>query len=189
MINMLLDEHVQGLLEKYIKDNSVISFGTGPLNKEFLKKLAIYIEVNDLNIKVVPTSHTMSELCSNLKIKTESLNNVEIDLAFDFVDQVDEDFNYISNETTSLVRDKMIAQDASEFIVVCEEANFIKKLNYNLLLEICPFAVNKTILQTMNLGEAKSAKKENGDPLLSETGNHFIKVQIDEIYGKVAGRL
>jgi len=180
--NMLLDEHVQGLLEKYIKNDSVISFGTGPLNKEFIKKLSVYISENNLNIKIVPTSHTMSELCSNLKIQTVSLDDVEVDLAFDFVDQVDEDFNYISNETTSLVRDKMIAQEASELIIVCEEQNFVKKLNYNLLLEICPFAVNKTLIQTMNLGEAKIVLKQNGEPLLSETGNHFLQVQVDEIY-------
>jgi ribose 5-phosphate isomerase A len=179
---MLLDEHVQGLLEKYIKNNSVISFGTGPINKDFIKKLSIYITKNNLNIKVVPTSHALTQLCYDLKIPIVSLDEADVDLAFDFVDQVDEDFNYISNETTSLVRDKMIAQEASELIIICEEENFVKTLNYNLLLEICPFAVKKTLIQTMNLGEAKLVLKQNGEPLLSETGNHFIQVQVDEVY-------
>jgi ribose 5-phosphate isomerase A len=181
LIKMLLDEHVQALLEKYIKDDSIVSFGTGPINELFVKKLANYIELNDLTIKIVPTSHKLSELCSQLKIPTASLNDVEVDLAFDFVDEVDEDFNYISNETTSLVRDKMIAQEASEFIIVCEEEKFVKQLNYNLLLEISPFAVDKTLLQAMNLGEAKHVLK-NGEPMLSETGNHFLQVMVDEIY-------
>ena len=179
---MLLDNHVQGLLEKYIKDNSIVSFGTGHINIEFLKKLAVYISTNSLNISVVPTSHVVSALCKDLGLKTASLDNVEIDIAFDFVDQVDEDYNYISNETTSLVRDKMIAQEASEFVIVCEEKAFVKKLKMNLLLEVCPFAVNKTLLQVMNLGEAKQKIKENGEALMSETGNHFIEVKIDEVY-------
>jgi ribose 5-phosphate isomerase A len=123
----------------------------------------------------------MTLICSQLKIKTVSLNDVEVDLAFDFVDQVDEDFNYISNETTSLVRDKMIALDASELVVICEENNFVKKLSAPITLEICPFAIEKTIAQTMNLGEVKH-RVLNGKPFLSETGNHFLDVQVDSIY-------
>ena len=179
---MILDDHVQGLLEKYIKDNTNVSFGTGPLNKVFLKKLAIYIVENDLKIKVIPTSHDLAELCAQLKINTVSLDEEEVDLAFDFVDQVDEDFNYISNETTSLVRDKMIAQEAAEYVVVCEEENYVNQLKFDLCLEVCPFAINKTLLQVMSLGDATHKLKENGQPALSETGNHFIDVKIDEIY-------
>jgi ribose 5-phosphate isomerase A len=179
---MIIDDHVQGLLEKYVKDNTNISFGTGPLNKVFLKKLARYIEHSNLNIKVIPTSHELADLCAQLKINTASLDDEEVDLAFDFVDQVDEDFNYISNETTSLVRDKMIAQEASEYVVVCEEENFVKQLKYDVCLEVCPFAVNKTLLQVMSLGEPTHKLKENGQPALSETGNQFIDVIIDEVY-------
>ncbi len=178
---MLLDDHVQGLLERYVKNNTILAFGTGPLNQPFLKKLALYIQENTLNIRVVPTSHALSTLCKELQIKTVSLDEEEVDLAFDFVDQVDEDFNYISNETTSLVRDKMIAQEASELVVICEEKDFVKKLNYDICLEVCPFAVNKTLLQVMNFGEAER-KMVNGEPVLSETGNQFINVKVDEIY-------
>ncbi len=181
LIYMLLDNHVQILLEKYEKNDSIVSFGTGPLNKDFLKRLAVYIENNSLNISVVPTSHVLSELCSELKIKTASLNDVEVDLAFDFADMVDEDFNYISNETTSLVRDKMIAQEASELVIICDEKNFVKKLKGNITLEVSPFAVNKTILHAMNLGEV-THRKVNGEAFLSETGNHFLDVKIDDIY-------
>jgi len=178
---MLLDDHVQALLERYIKDNTVVSFGTGPTNENFVKKLGLYIENNGLNIKVVPTSHTMAILCSQMHIKTASLDEVEVDLAFDFVDQVDEDFNYVSNETTSLVRDKMIAQDTAEMIVVCEEKDFVKKLSGTIRVEASTFAIKKTILQLMNLGEAKQVII-NGKPLMSETGNCFIDLKVDEVY-------
>ena len=177
----MLDSHVQGLLEKYVKNNSIVSFGTGDLNENFLKKLAVYISENNLNVRVVPTSHSMADLCSKLSVKTATLDDNEVDLAFDFVDECDEDFNYISNETTSLIRDKMIAQEASEFIVTCHENNFVKRLSGNILLEVSPFAVNKTLLQVMNLGDAKHCLKKN-EPLMSETGNRFISVKIDEVY-------
>lgn len=177
----ILDDHVEGLLEKYIKNNMVVSFGTGPINEKFIRKLALYIQRNDLNIKIIPTSHKLGSICKELQLKIGDLNEDNIDLAFDFVDQVDEDFNYISNETTSLIRDKMIAQEASEFIITCHEDNFVKTLGKKLLLEISQFAINKTLLQVMNLGEAKICM-ENNELKVSETGNNFIEVTIDEIY-------
>lgn len=177
----ILDEHVEGLLTRYIKDNMIVSFGTGPINEKFIRKLALYIERNDLNIKIIPTSHKLGSICKELKLKTANLDEENVDLAFDFVDQVDDDFNYISNETTSLVRDKMIAQEASEFIVTCHENNFVQKLNKTILLEVSQFAINKTLLQVMNLGEAKICI-QNGELKMSETGNNFIEVTIDDIY-------
>ena len=178
---MIIDDHIQALLEKYIKNNSVVSFGTGPTNEAFLKKLGLYITNNSLDIKVVPTAHSMALLCNQLKIKTVSLDDVEIDLAFDFVDQVDEDFNYISNETTSLIRDKMIAEDAGELVVVCEEKDFVNKLTGVIRVEASTFAVKKTIFQLMNLGDAKLVVSFD-KPKMSETGNYFIDLKMDEVY-------
>ncbi|MEI7961100.1 MAG: ribose-5-phosphate isomerase A [archaeon] len=178
---MIADDRVEGLLERYVKQNSIISFGTGPSNENFLKKLALYIEHSGIRVKVVPTSHSMGIICSQLKLITVPLDEVSIDLAFDFVDQVDEDFNYISNETTSLIRDKMIAQDAAEMIVVCKEKNFVQKLKPNISVEISNFAVNKTMTQLMNLGEPK-LRMANGRAVLSETGHYFADVLCDEIY-------
>jgi ribose 5-phosphate isomerase A len=178
---MIIDDHIQALLEKYVQNHSVVSFGTGPTNEAFLKKLGLYIVNNSLDIKVVPTAHSMALLCSQLKINTVSLDDVEVDLAFDFVDQVDEEFNYISNETTSLIRDKMIAQDAGELVVACEEKDFVNKLTGTIRMEASTFAVKKTILQLMNLGEAKLVVSFDR-PKLSETGNYFIDLKMDEVY-------
>ncbi len=178
---MLNDERVEALLEKYIKPNTVVSLGTGPTNESFLKKLALYSLNNNLKLQAVPTSHTMALLCSQLKIPTVSLEDVEIDLAFDFVDQVDEDFNYISNETTSLIRDKMIAQDAAEMVVVCEEKDFVPRLNAPMCVEISTFSPKKTIAQLMNLGDP-ILRLSKGKPVMSETGHYFVDLKFDEIY-------
>jgi len=178
---MLNDERVEALLEKYIKANTVVSLGTGPTNDSFLKKLALYSLNNNLKLRVVPTSHTMALLCSQLKMPTASLEDIEVDLAFDFVDQVDEDFNYISNETTSLIRDKMIAQDAAEMVVVCEEKNFVPRLDAPMCVEISTFSPKKTIAQLMNLGDPV-LRLLKGKPVLSETGHYFVDLKFDEIY-------
>ncbi len=178
---MISGDRVEALLERYVKQNNVVSLGTGPTNEAFLKKLAIYAESSGLRIKVVPTSHAMGLICSELKIPTVSLNDVEVDLAFDYIDQVDNDFNYISNETTSLIRDQMIAQGAAEMIVIAKEENFVPRLNCKMSIEASTFAVNKTMAQLMNLGEP-TLKLAKGKPVMSETGHYFIELKFDEIY-------
>ena len=178
---MITDERIEALLEKYIKQDSVVSFGTGPTNDSFLKKLALYSLNSGVRLKVVPTSHSMSILCSQLRIPLISLDEASVDLAFDFVDQVDEDFNYISNETTSLIRDKMIALDAEEMIVICDEKNFVPRLNWPISAEVSSFAINKTITQLMNLGEVK-LRMNKDKPSLSETGHYFVDIKPDEVY-------
>jgi len=175
---MIEDVHIEALLYKYIKPEMILSFGTGESNENFLKKLGLFVNEHNMNIKVVPTSHKIGILCSELEIKTIPLDETEIELAFDFVDQVDEDFNYISNETTSLIRDKMIAVDAAEFIVVCDEKNFVPQMKYDFRVEVSNFAFNKTLYQLMNLGEA-SAWKEKGEIVKSETGHAFIDIKAD----------
>jgi ribose 5-phosphate isomerase A len=178
---MITNDRIEALLEKYVLNKSIVSFGTGPTNEAFLKKLALYTLQNGLKISVVPTSHTMGILCSQLRIPTVSLDDVEVDLAFDFVDQVDEDFNYISNETTSLIRDKMIAQDAAEMIVIAQEKDFVNKLSGKMCLETSAFAINKTIAQLMNMGDPE-LRKINGKPVMSETGHYFVDLAFDDIF-------
>lgn len=178
---MLLDEHVEALLLRYIKPKSVVSFGTGPSNENFVKKLGLFNSEHFLDIKVVPTSHKIGLLCSEMNLKTVPVDDVDIDLAFDFVDQVDEDFDYISNETTSLIRDKMIAQNAAEMVVVVEEKGFVPQMDFNFRVEVSSFAFKKTLYSLMNLGEAKPWM-ENGKLIESETGHHFVDVNADAIY-------
>ncbi len=181
LVFMLLDEHIEALLLKYIKPKSVVSFGTGPTNENFVKKLGLFNSENNLEVRVVPTSHKLGLLCSEMNLKIASIDDAEIDLAFDFVDQVDEDFNYISNETTSLIRDKMIAQSAAEMVVVVEEKGFVPQMKFDFRVEVSSFAFKKTMYQLMNLGEAKPWE-ENGKMVQSETGHYFVDISADAIY-------
>ncbi len=178
---MLYDEHIEALILKYLKKEQIISLGTGEWNTAFLNKLALFNEENSLNLTIVPTSHALTGLCKKLKMKTVSLDDVDIDLAFDFVDQVDGDFNYISNDTASLVRDKMIAQTSAEMVVVVEEKGFVKKLTGPVVVEVSPFAIKKTIIQLMNLGEP-TQRMLSDKPLVSETGNYFIDIKLDDVF-------
>jgi ribose 5-phosphate isomerase A len=177
----LKDEGIEALISKYVSNNMVLSFGTGQHSTKFVKKLALRIEEEGLDISVVPTNNRIAESIEELGIKTVSINDREIDLAIEFVDLVDREFNFIERESGSFVRDKMIAQSAAELIVITEEKNMVDKLNGQIPFEVCTFGWKRSLIQLEKLGKAKLREK-NEKPFKTETGHYVIDVKVDEIY-------
>jgi ribose 5-phosphate isomerase A len=178
---VLREETIEALVAKYIKDNTVLAFGTSAASKHFIKKLAFKIEAEGLHVKVVATSRDIAAQLASLGIPLASINEDEIDLAVEFVDQVDKAFNYIKRESSSFVRDKMVAQSADDLIVITEEKNYVNRLHGFIPFEICIFGWKRTMLQLQKLGEAK-LRMVAGKPFRTETNHFVIDVNVDEIY-------
>ena len=178
---VLQDKAVEALIAKYVSNNMIISFGTSPESIRFAKKLALKIEEEEIDVRVVPTNSKIAQILHDLDIKITSINDREIDLAIEFVDLVDKEFNFIEKESGSFVRDKMIAQSAAELIVITEAKNYGKPLKGLIPFEVCSFGWKRTLLQLEKLGMAK-ARERNGRMFKTETGHYIIDVNVDEIY-------
>src|SRR3989344_1221251 len=129
---MIKDEHIEQLVAKYIKSGDTVSIGTSGLGEAFLKKLAVAISAKHVdleNVEFVPTSHRLAVIASQLHLPLVSINDSEIDVAIEFADSVDFDFNFIKRDSFSFVRDKMIAQSAGLLVVVADPKNYSKKLS------------------------------------------------------------
>ena len=176
------EEIVDAILEKYIgSETRVLSFGSSRLSEHFIKKFAIRMETEGLEIKVIPTSAHIAGILSEMNVPTTTLNESEIDLAIEFADQVDRHFNYIKQDSLSLVRDKMIAQSAEELIVVTEEKSFVKNLQGMIPFEVISFGWKRTLSQLETFGEA-TLRMQGAVPYKTETNNYIVDVYIDEIF-------
>jgi len=177
----LQDETIEAFLSKYVSNNMVLSFGTGKESTRFVKKLALKIEEEGLKASVVPTNNRIAEILGDYGIKAVSLNDKEIDLAIEFVDLVDKDFNFLEQESGSFVRDKMIAQSAAELIAITDKANYCEKLFGSVPFEVCVFGWKRTLLQLEKLGKAR-LREVGGKPFKTETSHYVIDVKVDEVY-------
>jgi ribose 5-phosphate isomerase A len=177
----LKEETIESLALHYIKSGMILALGTSEHSETFLKKIAFGIEEKNLKVSVVPTSHKMAVLLADLKIPVASLNEHEIDVAFEFVSQADKDFNFVKTDSTSLVRDKMIAQSAEELIVVANKKDFVEKISGIIPFEIVHFGWKRTLIQLEKLGEAR-LRKINGKEYRTESNNLIADVKIDDIY-------
>lgn len=177
----LNEETVEALVSKYVSNNMVLSFGTSKESLKFIRKLAFKIEQEELDIMVVPTNKEIARILSELGIKTVSINDREIDLVIEFADMVDTAFNYIKRDSSSFVRDKMVAQSAAELMVIVDKKDYGNALSGLIPFEVCKFGWKRTLLQLENLGRAK-LRETKDKPFKTETNHYVIDVMVDEIY-------
>ncbi len=174
-------EAIEGLVAKYVKNDSVVSIGSGKLGERFLRSLALKLHENDQTVLFVPTSIHLAEIAAELHVPLASIDEHEIDLAIEFADQVDNEFNYLKTDSRSLVRDKMIGQSAEELVVVCEKKNLVPRLSGTLAVEIVPFGYKRTLVQLEKLGRS-TLKLADSKPFLTESGNYLALIQMDALY-------
>ena len=179
-MDVVLNDRLCALLFKYVKRKQVVAVSNSAVGEQFCKKLALHAEQHNLQLSFIPTSFSMGKLLHSLHAAIASLNDKEIDLAFDFVDSVDEGFHFIKLHSTSLVRDKMIAVSAAELIVVAREESY-GRLSNVIPMEVVDFGVTKTLAQLENLGYPSLRVKENR-PFKTETGNVLVDVVVDRVH-------
>ncbi len=178
-----MDERVvKAIVDRYIKKDMILSVGTGSMNESFLRQIALLSHEKDLDIRFVPTSMKLTELASALQLKIASINDYEIDLSIEFADLIDKDFNFISRQTHSLVRDKMVGQSAGEMLVIAEEKNYVKQLYGDIPYEVAVFGAKHSLVRLDQFGEARFRMKENGEKYMTETGHYIIDVKVDAVF-------
>jgi len=178
------ENHIENLIIRYIKDKDVVSIGSSLLGEKFIKKLALSLEEKHIpidSIEFIPTSMRNAAVASSVGLPIADINETEVDVAIEFVDLVDDNYNFIKRNSASFVRDKMIAQSAGILIVIADEENYIKKLLGKIPFEIATFGWKRTLNQLDVLGIAR--RRMNGEvPFKTETGHYVVDVKIDNIF-------
>ncbi len=172
---------IEGLVSKYIQNNTVVALGTSHLAEMFLKKLAFRMISENEKFLFVPTSMRLAALAAELHLSTTSIDEREIDVAIEFVDQVDNEFNFLKSDSHSLIRDKMICQSATDLICISEKKNLVSKLGGLMAFEIAQFGVKRTLVELSKFGKTE-LKKEGKHDYRTESGNLLALCQTDPIF-------
>ncbi|MEM4256769.1 MAG: ribose 5-phosphate isomerase A [Candidatus Diapherotrites archaeon] len=178
------ESHIEQLILRYIKDGYVVSIGSNSIGEKFLKKLALAIEDANIDInsiEFVPTSMKNATIASSLGLSIADLNEREVDVAIDFADQIDINYNFLKRHSHSFIRDKMIAQSAATLIVIAEEKAMVDKIKGSVPFEVCTFGWKRTLTQLDSYGKA-TRREIRGLPFKTETGNYVIDVRFDKIF-------
>ena len=169
----------------YVKDGMKLGLGTGSTVDEFLILLSEEIQ-NGLNICGVVTSEKTKKLSNKLSIPLTTLKNVKkLDLTIDGADEIDADLSLIKGGGGALLREKIIAFNSSEVLIIADESKLVDKLgDFKLPIEVSPYEHEVTSFKIMDkLNEVGyngsiSLRKDNQNIFITDGGNYIYDLSI-----------
>ena len=179
-----LKERAAKAAVEYVKDGHVVGLGTGSTARYVVLALGERVKAG-LRIKGVPTSRETAELARQQGIPLIDQDNAWIiDVAIDGADQVDPGFNLIKGGGGALLKEKIVAASAKQFIVMVDHTKRVPVLggSFPLPVEVVPFGWGSTAREIGALTKSRVVLRErNGAPFRTEAGNMIVDVHIDRI--------
>jgi ribose 5-phosphate isomerase A len=166
-----------------VKDGQVVGLGTGSTAAYFVQFLAERVR-DGLKIRGVPTSDRTRELASSLGIPLATLEECpDIDIGIDGADEVGPHLNLIKGGGGALLREKIIASAAREFIVIADSGKQVSVLGkFPLPVEVIPLAEPLLHKRIAALGaKVKLRTYAYGNPYKTDEGHHILDCEFGEI--------
>jgi len=164
---------------EYIQDGHTVGLGTGSTVKYLLEALAPRVKAG-LRIQGVPTSRETATLATQLHIPILSDEDPwEIDVAIDGADEVDAHLNLIKGGGGALLREKIIAANAKQFVVIVDEGKQVSSLgvSFPLPVEVIPFGWPSTMRAINELGYQATRREREGRVVVTDNHNYVLDVQ------------
>lgn len=168
----------------YVKDGMVVGLGTGSTAKHLVMALGEKVKTG-LKIRGVSTSQETASLAARYGITLiEHEPRWKLDVAFDGADQVDPSFNLIKGGGGALLKEKIVAASARQFVVMVDHTKRVPVLGgtFPLPIEVVPFGWGNTARQIEVLTQSRVVLRErSGAPFRTESGNLIVDVHLATI--------
>lgn len=169
---------------EFVRDGMIVGLGTGSTAKHLLIALGERVRAG-MKLRGVPTSQETAMLARESGIPLiDTENRWEIDVAIDGADQVDPDFNLVKGGGGALLKEKIVAARAKQFIVMVDYTKQVPMLggSFPLPIEIIPFGWGSTAREVEVLTKSRVILREcDGVPFKTEAGHLIVDVHIDRI--------
>ncbi|MFB9977216.1 ribose-5-phosphate isomerase RpiA [Pallidibacillus thermolactis] len=167
---------------EFIEDGMTIGLGTGSTVYWFIQKLGELVS-KGLNVKGIPTSKNTEQLARSLGIPIVSFQEIDnIHVAIDGADEVDEKLNAIKGGGGALVREKIIAEFADQFIIVVDQSKCSKQLgNHFLPVEVTPFGWQGTANNIAAFGCEVKLRQVGNKTFISDNNNYILDCYFKKI--------
>lgn len=169
---------------EFVHDGMIVGLGTGSTAKHLVIALGDKVRAG-MRLRGIPTSHETAALARQSGITLiDDENRWEIDVAIDGADQVDPAFNLIKGGGGALLKEKIVAASAKQFIVLVDHTKQVPRLggSFPLPIEIIPFGWGSTAREIERLTRSTVVLRErNGAPFKTEAGHLIVDVHLQRI--------
>ena len=164
---------------KHIRKDFVIGLGSGSTVAYAFQEIGKKIKKEGLQICGVPSSYQAFILATKYGIPTTTLDeHPKLDLTIDGADQIDKNLNLIKGMGGALLREKIVASAAKQFIIVADESKMTDRLgkNQTVPIEVLPFA-STTVTSKIHEMKGKTSLREGTNkvgPVITDNGNFIV---------------
>lgn len=162
---------------EFVRDGMVVGLGTGTTATMFIRELA----AKRLNIRCVASSDASHELGRSLGMDVRTLAELpELDVYIDGADEVcrqEGAINLIKGGGGALLREKIVASAAREFIVVVDSSKVVQVLGkFPLPVEVIQIALPLVQPRLTDLGMHPKLRqnKDGSGAYLTDEGNYIL---------------
>lgn len=160
-----------------------IGLGTGSTALPAVKRLAEYIQDGTLkDIRAVATSFQTENACADWGVPVYSFRDRiidgSLDLAIDGADEIDPDCNCIKGGGAALLREKIVAYNAKQFVIVADSSKAVKNMGtkFALPVEIIAEAYIPVKKALESFGATVTLREgvRKCGPVITDNGNQIV---------------
>ncbi|KIL50931.1 ribose-5-phosphate isomerase RpiA [Jeotgalibacillus campisalis] len=171
----------------FVQEGMIVGLGSGSTMYWMVRKLGEMVQ-KGLTIAGIPTSLQTEKWAKEFGVPLTSFaQNPDIDLAIDGADEIDPEFRLIKGGGGSLVREKVVAAAAKQFIIAADESKVVSVLgHFPLPVEIVPFGFEATALQLGKLGCDPQVRTKGNEKFVTDNGNFILDCSFSRIEDPVS---
>jgi ribose 5-phosphate isomerase A len=168
---------------EFVEDGMAVGLGTGTTATLFIRELGKHVQ-GGLKIRCVASSDASHQLGLTLGMDVTTLDELpELDVYIDGADEVGPELALIKGGGGALLREKIVASAAKQFIVVVDSTKVVEHLGkFPLPVEVIKMALSLVEPKLAALGlNPKLRKAKNGAapgkaarPYLTDEGNYIL---------------
>jgi len=180
----LAAEHAVSFLE----NGMTIGLGTGSTAYWAIEKIGEKVKKEGWKIKAIATSIRSEEQARGLGIPILDFSAIKnIDVTIDGADEVDPQLQLIKGGGGALLREKIVATNSRQMIVVADESKWVQTLGkFPLPVEVVRFGWERTFEKLQILGCEAKRRMNGTEPYMTDNGNFIVDCAFGEIKDGVA---
>ncbi|KQY83034.1 ribose 5-phosphate isomerase [Paenibacillus sp. Root52] len=167
---------------EYIQDGMKVGLGTGSTAYYAICKLGERVR-DGLQIQAVATSEASDKLAREWGIPIIPFDQIgRLDITIDGADEVDPNFNLIKGGGGALLREKIVAANSDQLIIVADGSKAVDKLGrFPLPVEVVPFASEWTFKALESMGCFPEWRMNGDERYLTDNGNLIADCRMEAI--------
>jgi len=167
----------------FLDNGMTIGLGTGSTAYWAIEKIGEKVKKEGWNIKAIATSVVSEEQARGLGIPIFDFSSIKsIDITIDGADEVDPKLQLIKGGGGALLREKIVAVNSKQVIIVADESKWVETLGkFPLPVEVVHFGWERTFDKLQMLGCEAKRRMKGTTPYLTDNGNYIVDCAFGEI--------